>query len=133
MMNIMRDNKKLLTILFVIWSTVIFILTVIPSVESPLPSVTYLDKIAHIGQYFLFSLLYYLMRRYYVTDETMIVKEITVLSLILPVLTELIQILIPGRSFSLLDILANYIGFIITIVYLKSRIRSKLRLNYEEE
>lgn len=73
------------------------------------------------------------MRRYYVTDETMIVKEITVLSLILPVLTELIQILIPGRSFSLLDILANYIGFIITIVYLKSRIRSKLRLNYEEE
>jgi len=129
----MRESKIILSILFVTWSLVIIVLTVIPSVESPLPSVSFLDKLAHIGQYFLFSLFYYLMRRSYSRDEAYILKEIIILSLILPLLTELIQIPIPGRTFCLLDILANYIGFMIVIVYLKYRINNKLRLSYEKE
>ena len=113
------NKTKISKSLFILWSLIILILSVIPSVESPLPKITFLDKIAHLGQYLIFALLYYLMRLHQKKRIDKIVKELIILSLILPILNELIQIPIPGRNFSLLDIGANFIGFLVVIIFLK--------------
>lgn len=114
-------RRNLYTLLFVLWSLAILVLSVIPSIESPLPGVTFLDKVAHFGQYLVFSILYFLMRSTQQKKDSLIFKELFILSLIVPVANELIQIPIPGRTFCLLDIVANFFGFLTVLLFLRRR------------
>jgi len=113
-----RSEKHFSKILFIIWCIIVFVLSVIPGDESPFPNITFIDKIAHFTEYLIFSLLYYLMRFYQQISYNRIIKELIFLSLLLPVLNEVIQIPIPGREFCLLDIVANFMGFLVMIIYL---------------
>ena len=48
-----------------------------------------------------------------------LLKELMIMSLIIPPLNEVIQIPIPGRKFSLLDIVANFMGFVAVILFIR--------------
>jgi VanZ family protein len=132
----MKQKSELTTavtkLCFIVWSLTILILSVIPSVEPPYPELTYLDKIAHFGQYLVFSILYFIMRHLQGGPDKKILKELFILSLILPLFNEVIQLFVPGRTFCLLDIAANYLGFTMMIIYLKLRSIRKYGKKNEE-
>ncbi|MBT4332008.1 MAG: VanZ family protein, partial [Candidatus Cloacimonetes bacterium] len=50
-------------------------------------------------------------------------KILSVLAVIIPILDESHQILIPGRSFSYYDILADFLGFLTIIIYYKFKLK----------
>ncbi|MBW6516218.1 MAG: VanZ family protein [Candidatus Cloacimonetes bacterium] len=126
-----NQKKKFLTILFVFWCVIIFLLSVVPTDETPLSSITFIDKIAHFLQYLIFALLYYFMRSYQQRSAEKIIRELIFLSIIISITNEFIQIPIPGREFCLLDIAANFIGFLVVIIYLIMRTKKKKWLRNE--
>lgn len=119
-------------ILFISWCLIIFVLSIIPGLEAPINDLTFSDKIAHFIQYLIFGILYVLMRDRQNKPRSKILQELIILSLILPILNELIQIPVPNRKFSLLDIAANYLGFVVVIVYIKHSQKKKTMVENEE-
>ncbi len=126
-------KKKIYLIIFILYSILVFTVSSIPRLSVSLPSPPIApDKIAHFSQYFLFAMLYYLMRYSQLTDSfnkqfnksgnaknnkikpfirNEIYLEIFFLSFLLSILDELHQIPIPGREFCWYDVLADLLGF----------------------
>jgi len=111
-------NKKLLKLLFYGCGIAIIILSVIPAAELPSQNISFIDKIAHFIQYFIFSLLYYLYRKADKSSNAEILKSLLPLSLIFSAGTELIQLFVEGRQFCYYDMIANFVGFLVIILYL---------------
>ena len=65
----------------------------------------------HFGQYFMMALFYYVLRRKYDTIRKYIYIEIFFIGAFVSVITEEIQRLIPGRTQSWGDVVANLLGF----------------------
>ncbi len=108
---------------FIIWSIIILILTSIPRLHTPVDELWNVDKLAHFIVYLIFAFLFIMMNinnDFKKTQHTLIL-----LSIIVPIFDEIHQIPIPGRQFSLLDIIADFIGFATIIVIFKNK---KIRL-----
>ncbi|MDA3814264.1 MAG: VanZ family protein [Candidatus Cloacimonetes bacterium] len=108
-------------IAFYIWTGILFTLTSIPKLQSPINDSLNVDKLAHFMVYMIFAYLFMKM-----FDEKQFIKKLkllSVLAVIIPIFDELHQIPIPGRSFSYNDILADFLGFLAVIIYFKIKLK----------
>lgn len=108
---------KYYKILFYIWTAILFTLTSIPKLSSPIDDSLNFDKLAHLVVYLIFAFLFIKMFKAKMQSQKL--KVLSILAVTVPVLDELHQIPIPGRTFSFLDILADFLGFLIIIIYFK--------------
>lgn len=115
-------TKKTYRILFIIWSVLLISLTSYPKLEVPKTDIFQQDKIAHFIFYLIFAWLF--VRMHGPQPDFTILKKTMLLALLVPILDELHQIPIPGRNFSIWDIVADMLGFtvVILIFYYKYRI-----------
>jgi len=108
----MSMSIKAVTTVFILYSLLIFTVSTLPI----LPSVDFVehivsaDKIAHCLQYFIFSYLYFLLRRCRGVPKKAILIEIFFLGLLIAIFDELHQKLV-HRNFSYWDALADLVGF----------------------
>ncbi|RLC50596.1 MAG: hypothetical protein DRI23_03780 [Candidatus Cloacimonadota bacterium] len=118
-------KRKLYRILFIIWSLILFTLTSYPKLSVPSVHIINFDKLAHAFVYLIFAWLFMLMHDQ--LNLARIVKRLTLLAAIIPLADELHQIPIPGRFFSIWDIVADLIGFsIIILIYRKKAVNRLL-------
>ena len=123
-------KRKLYRTIFIIWSLILFTLTSYPKLSVPSVHIVSFDKLAHAFVYLIFAWLFMLMHDQ--QNLARIVKRLMLLAAIIPLADELHQIPIPGRFFSVWDIVADLIGFsIIILIYRKKA--ADLRLTQCEE
>ncbi|MCK4544690.1 VanZ family protein [candidate division WOR-3 bacterium] len=93
-----------------IWLTIIFIVSSIPRLHIASREIRNLDTIAHFLEYFIFGLLFKI--GLYKTDKNRKYNIITVIivSLFFASLDEIHQIIVPGRTPSIFDFFADFIG-----------------------
>jgi len=114
-------KKRYFKFAFYVWTVILFTLTSIPRLQSPINDSLNVDKLAHFGVYLIFA---YLFMKMFDTNQYILkLKLLTVLAVIIPISDELHQLLIPGRSFSYFDILADFLGFLAVIIYYKLRLK----------
>jgi len=117
-------KQKYYKIAFYMWTVILFTLTSIPKLPSPVHDSLNADKLAHLLVYMIFAFLFMMMsdpEKYYQR-----LKLLALLAVIIPILDELHQIPIPGRTFSFFDIGADFLGFLAVIIYFKLKYK---RLN----
>ncbi|MBN2460010.1 MAG: VanZ family protein [Candidatus Cloacimonetes bacterium] len=124
-----RIQTKTYRILFVIWTAIMFTMTSIPELNTAPDRLLNIDKLYHIILYFVFTVLYIRMNKDKQGRGTL--RVLIILLLILPFLDELHQIPIPGRSFSLLDVIADVIGFFAAIILFRKELLQKQHLPRE--
>lgn len=96
-----------------LWALFILVLTLLPGSNMPKTTILSFDKIAHFG---IFCMLFLLLAVGFTKQYTFRplkkkpVEFAFALSVAYGVVIEIIQIFIPGRSFELLDVVANSIG-----------------------
>jgi len=112
-------NKKLTLYryFFVIWSVMLFTLTSIPKLSTPSTGMLEIDKLAHFVVYLVFA---YLLVKILNKDQRSIKKILILTALTIPLIDELHQIPIPGREFSIYDIIADMIGFAVILILVSS-------------
>ena len=121
-------KKKYYKIAFYIWTGIIFTLTSIPKLQTPINDTLSIDKLAHFTVYMIFAFLF--MKMFKTKQYTQKLKLLSILAVLVPIFDELHQIPIPGRFFSYYDILADLLGFLTVIFYFKIKLkRSKLIFN----
>lgn len=106
-----------------------FTMTSIPELNTAPDRLLNIDKLYHIILYFVFTVLYIRMNKDKQGRGTL--RVLIILLLILPFLDELHQIPIPGRSFSLLDVIADVIGFFAAIILFRKELLQKQHLPRE--
>ncbi len=121
-------KKKYYKIAFYIWAGVVFTLTSIPKLQTPINDTLNIDKLAHFTVYMIFAYLF--MKMFSQDQYIQKLKLLSILAVLVPIFDELHQIPIPGRFFSYYDILADFLGFLTVIIYFKIKLkRSKLIFN----
>lgn len=121
MFNYLERNKVMLVYwpLIIYW-ILLFTLTSLPS--QAIPSVGVSDKIEHFGAFFILSSLFYLTMLFQKKSETLKKYALPITFFIITfygALDELHQLLIPGRSCELNDLLADTVGALIAIIILR--------------
>jgi len=116
-------KKHIYKILFIVWSALITTFSSIPSLNLNPSPIIGTDKIAHFTEYFIFSLLFIKLHK----DSRKGLLNLIWLALFIPLLDELHQIPIPGRDFSIYDILADTLGFLVAIIIYAPIHASKVR------
>ncbi len=114
-------KKNYFKIAFYIWAVILFTLTSIPKLHSPIDDSLNIDKLAHFIVYLIFAHLF--MKMFDKNQYLKKLKLLTILAILIPIFDELHQILIPGRSFSYFDILADFLGFLTIIIYYKLKLK----------
>ncbi len=112
------DKARFYLWAFYIWAGLVLIVSSIPSLSIPMEKMWNPDKIAHAGEYAIFAFLYYKYRQTAGSNTGRIIRTLFIFTLTIPILDELHQKLIPGRMYSIYDVLADIIGFLIVIAYL---------------
>ena len=115
---------KFYKILFITWSVILFTLTSIPKLSVPTHQIVNFDKLAHAFVYLIFAWLFILMHKR--TDLQQTLRKLLIIATIVPLADELHQIPIPGRMFSVWDILADLIGFLIIIIIYRKKAANRL-------
>ncbi|HEC44182.1 MAG TPA: hypothetical protein ENI20_15270 [Bacteroides sp.] len=118
--------KKIWLILFIIWTLLIILLSVMPyskEVVSKNGSSFRWDYLEHFLAYFAFASLYILWR----SDRNFSIRKLELFLMFVVIisfslLTEYIQLHVPGRTFNYIDVAYNFVGvlgsFLIVYVYL---------------
>ncbi len=101
---------------------VILTLTSIPKLHIPTENIVSLDKLAHFGVYLLFA--WFFIRMHQPENLGATLKKLILLSLTVPLFDELHQIPIPGRMFSVWDLIADFIGFLTIIIISKRKFQT---------
>jgi len=120
----MKNNQptkrhKVYTIIFSLWSATILFLTSYPKLHIPIADKLWnSDKLAHFAVYTIFAWLFIKMNHHKTTKNNL--RYLIIMLCSIPILDELHQWPIPGRSFSFYDILADSLGFLL-IIFLYSR------------
>ncbi len=112
-----KRNFLLLILPFIVWACLIFTVSSIPGTELPKVSLWQWDKLAHFGEYTIFSFLLY--RCFYLGRifSNAIAWKICVLGgIIYAGLDEIHQLLIPFRVCTWQDFVADILGVIIGVV-----------------
>lgn len=119
-------NRKLIIYryLFVMWSITLFTLTSIPKLSTPSTGILEIDKIAHFVVYLIFA---FLLVKILNKDKRSLLRILIVAALIIPLIDELHQIPIPGREFSIYDIIADMAGFAVIIFFVRAKRLSPIR------
>ena len=121
-------KQKYYKIAFYIWAGVVFTLTSIPKLQTPINDTLNIDKLAHFIVYLIFAYLF--MKMFSQDQYIQKLKLLSILAVLVPIFDELHQIPIPGRFFSYYDILADFLGFLTVIIYFKIKLkRSRLIFN----
>jgi VanZ family protein len=127
-----QDKKLFVWIPTYIWAAIIFIFTILPF-KGPELVPSFSDKIFHFLEYLLLAVL--LTRSLFLELEKLFPVTICLFALILAgvygILMELIQVLVPGRYPSLIDIFANFGGIIAGIIIGKFILWQKLNRSKE--
>ena len=126
-------KKKFYTVAFIVYAVIVFTLSSYPRLNIPISlhsKFLEIDKLGHFLQYFLFAFLYYKFRLHRGVAVRDVLIELFFLGFIVPLLDELHQIPIPGRTFEWFDVLADVLGvycFMVVVLGLR-----RLRMtNYE--
>jgi VanZ family protein len=122
-------NRIAFKIAFWLWTVLLLTLTSVPKLKMPIEHVLNIDKLAHLGFYAIWALLFALMfhPRTWITVR----KRLIILGMWVPLLDELHQIPIPGRMFSWWDLLADLIGIGLAILLLQVLFRAMPSLSSE--
>ncbi|HOE91276.1 MAG TPA: VanZ family protein [Candidatus Cloacimonadota bacterium] len=119
---------KKLRNMFWVWAVLIAAVSSYPNLKSPIKFAENIswDKVAHFCEYMVLAYLYYKYKVSAGLDLKSIKKHLIYMLLIIPIIDEAHQLLIPGRSFSFLDMLADALGFA-TIILLITIKQSRLQ------
>lgn len=98
--------------MLIVWIVVIFVLTGYPKLEVPKMKTFGIDKLYHFVVFFILGLL---------AIRLMSVKGYFLLGLGVVLLAEFQQLIIPGRDFEVLDILAGVIALIVSYFIFRRR------------
>ena len=104
----MKNKSGFFTTAFYLWLLLMLVVSSIPDSRISAEKILGWDKLAHWSEYLILTSLYYLMRIH--SRKSIIVLHFLLLALALPIADELHQLLIPGRSCSYLDALADLCG-----------------------
>ena len=121
----MKIKRKTYSILFIIWTIILFTLTSYPTLHTPLDKILNIDKLYHFIAYFMFAFLFAKSQN---ADLKTIYQRLFLLAIV-PPFDELHQIPIPGRDFSFYDMAADFLGFLAVILllyFLKKSKKSKI-------
>jgi len=99
--------KYALTGLLVLYLVAMFMLAILPHLGF-IKGVSENDKILHLTEFFVFTILLIATLSFYDIKDMYLIATVSVLSIIL--ISELIQIPVVGRTFSLQDIIADMTG-----------------------
>jgi VanZ family protein len=99
--------------LFIFWSIIICFVLYYPQLPGLEEEIFGLDKFVHFFLFFIFAVLFFNLG----TDKKKQYKNLIFLSILVPITSEIIQIPIPGREFSIYDIVANFLGFLSALVF----------------
>lgn len=113
----MNKYRKVYKILFIAWTTLIVVLTSIPDIKAPVKDELNLDKLFHFLAYLIIAFLF--VKMYHKNFRQKAINKLYFLTIIIPVIDEVHQIPIPGRNFSLLDVVADILGMTVIIIYFK--------------
>ena len=91
--------------MLIVWIVVIFVLTGYPKLEAPKMKIYGIDKLYHFVVFFILGL---------IAIRLMSVKGYFLLGIGVVLLAEFQQLIIPGRDFEVLDILAGAIALIVS-------------------
>lgn len=109
-----------------IWGIIIFVVSSIPSDKIPNIQIFGIDKLVHIFAFFIFGFLIYRSIYFSIGNKlsfTKIAIYVILIIVIVGVLDELYQGLIPGRSTDIYDLVADVIGGVLSIFFAKRYIR----------
>jgi VanZ family protein len=96
---------------FIAWTLTLLFLTWYPKVEIPDIGINAEDKIAHIGVFCLWGLLLLrMLTKYEINTPTSAVRMVIIFGTLFGVIDESVQGFIPGRYFTMYDMLANVVG-----------------------
>lgn len=90
----------------ILWVTIIFLVTCLPAEKQAAGGLSFFDKFVHFGMFFTLGLLLLNMKR----EKEIETKRLVYFFLIYALITEMNQLWVPNRSFSLLDLVLNYLG-----------------------
>lgn len=111
----MSKFRKIFVILLILWFIASLITTLMPSHKIYLPSILGYDKLLHAIKFFFFSIILYNFLHY--SNWSYRAKlSLFIPMQIYPLIDEALQLLVPSRTFSGYDILANYVGLLIGLI-----------------
>lgn len=96
----------------------------------PIENVLNIDKLAHLGFYTIWAVLFILMFNPRIWYKTL--RRLIILAMWVPLLDELHQIPIPGRMFSWWDLLADLSGIGLAILLMQTLYRAMPSLSSEK-
>lgn len=107
----MKHTTKI--VIMVVWIVIIFVLTGYPALEPPTIKEFPIDKLYHLIIFFILGFLQFRVLK----TTLFFIVGISIIAL-----AEVQQLIIPGREFELLDMLAGLIGLCIAFAILKRRV-----------
>lgn len=123
-------NRIVFKGMFWVWTVLLVTLTSVPQLKMPIEHVLNIDKLAHLGFYTIWAVLFILM--FHPRMWNTVRRRILLLSLWVPLLDELHQIPIPGRMFSVWDLLADLVGIGLAILLMQVLYRAMPSLSSEK-
>ena len=111
-------NKKIAFVIYAVYFFVITYLSLVSISSEVKIKIDYADKIAHIGIHFINVCLLYIVAYKYKINKTLLLAFL--ISVIYGIVIEILQdTLTNKRQFDFFDMLANVVGALIAIVFLK--------------
>jgi len=105
----MKNKRKTFLILLIMWFVINLIASLAPSSTLPIDKLLGFDKLLHLIKYMIFIVILYNYLHY--SDVSYKIKlGLYIPLLFFPFVDESLQLLVPSRSFSHADIIADYLG-----------------------
>ncbi len=125
-----KNNNRTINLLLILWMIVIVILSIIPMNQETKIEIGgtpfRLDYLEHFGVFFILGFLYVLSSK---KDLPKYINKISIL-IIYAVITEIIQLFIPGRTFNPWDLIYNILGLVVGYILINQIIKNKVRREY---
>lgn len=116
----MKNSNFFRLSLFIAWTLFIVIALTYPKIPSQSNHLIGIDKLIHFFLFFIFSILF--LRSGIGNNRKKRSLILWYLAVTVPIFGEVIQIPVPGREFSFLDMLANFCGFaVVLFLFCKQR------------
>ncbi len=113
----MTIHKQIWPVLLFLWAAVIMVVSVIPGADLPSLSIWEPDKVMHVFVYAVLTFLVFKWLKSFSTPVSLNKKAFIAVTvcILYGFIIELIQLILPTRSFDLLDELANTIGCLLSL------------------
>ncbi|GHE58928.1 VanZ family protein [Roseivirga thermotolerans] len=112
-----------------VWGTIVAVLMLLPQDSFPESKLLSYDKLAHLGVFFIFSILVlsgYQLQGKLESKETNYKKLSLTICLVFGAILEILQQWIPGRMADIYDLLANFLGALFGVIVFMIFIKNKL-------